>query len=191
MYNYFYSFCLQNFPFVERDIDALTDYQLMCKIFKYLDDQIKKVDSKYQGFADDITNLKKDFNDLKIEIDTKLSTFENKIINEVDLALNNQKAEVVTLLNQYKIVMQAYVDSQIQIVNDRIDEVVIGNITIYNPLSGRVEPLEVVINDLYNSLRYNAITVSEFEDLNYTALAFDQVQISAQNFDLNAKQILS
>mgnify|MGYP003303297614 CR=1 FL=1 len=39
----FYTFAIQNFPFIEKDLDALTDYQLMCKIFKYLDDKIKEV----------------------------------------------------------------------------------------------------------------------------------------------------
>ena len=33
---YFKRFVLQNFPFIEADFDALTNYQLFCKVVEYL-----------------------------------------------------------------------------------------------------------------------------------------------------------
>ena len=32
---------LQNFPFIEQDFDALTDYQLICKVVEYLNKVIE------------------------------------------------------------------------------------------------------------------------------------------------------
>ena len=33
---------LQNFPFIEKDFDALTDYELLCKVVEYLNEVIKQ-----------------------------------------------------------------------------------------------------------------------------------------------------
>lgn len=35
-------FCLTNFPFIEADFDALTNYELLCKVVQYLNDVIIK-----------------------------------------------------------------------------------------------------------------------------------------------------
>ena len=43
---------------------------------------------------------------------------------------------------------------------------------------------------MYNSLRYNAITCTEYDGLELTATTYDGYMITAQNFDLNAKSIL-
>ncbi len=44
--------------------------------------------------------------------------------------------------------------------------------------------------DIYDILRNNAITVSEFEALDLTATAYDAKQITAYNFDVNGKTFL-
>ena len=33
---FFKRFVIQNFPFIEEDFDALTNYQLFCKVVEYL-----------------------------------------------------------------------------------------------------------------------------------------------------------
>lgn len=193
----FYTFAVQNFPFIEKDFDALTDYQLMCKIFKYLDDEIKKVDSKYAGIYDTVAKLESDFNNLesdfdafKIEINATIADYKQQINNEVDYKLEEQYNRLIILLNQYKLVFEAYVDSQIATVNQRIDDVEVGAINIYNPISGTIDPISVVIDDLYNQLRYDAITASEYDGLELTATTYDGYMITANNFDLNGKSIL-
>lgn len=186
----FYTFAIQNFPFIEKDFDALTDYQLMCKIFKYLDNEIKKVDAKYSGIYTIVEKIESDFITFKNEVEKTITDFKNEVLTDVDNKLNYQYNQVVQLLNQYQIVFKAYVDSQITVVNQRIDDVEVGAISIYNPLTGLVEPIGDVIDDLYNQLRYNAITCSEYDALELTATAYDGYMITANNFDLNGKSIL-
>ena len=186
----FYTFAIQNFPFIERDFDALTDYQLMCKIFKYLDDEIKKVDNKYSGLYEVVATLEEDFETFKKTIENEIIAFKNEILTSVDSRLDQQYARVLSILNQYQVVFYAYVDNQISEVNQRIDDVEVGAISIYNPLTGLVEPITKVIDDLYNSLSYNAITCTEYDGLELTATTYDGYMITASNFDLNAKSIL-
>lgn len=186
----FYTFAIQNFPFLEKDFDALNDYQMMCQIFKYLDNEIKKVDEKYGGIYETVEKLENDFNTFKTEVLTIIENFKTEILNSVNIELDKQYNKILTLLNQYQIVFYAYIDSKISEVNTRIDEIEVGAINIYNPLTGRIEPIQNVIDDLYNSLRYNAITCSEYDNLELTATTYDGYMITAQNFDLNGKSIL-
>lgn len=186
----FYNFAIQNFPFIEMDFDALTDYQLMQKIFKYLDDEIKKVDSKYEGYSDKIDKLEQDFESFTAEINQTINEFKTEILADVNSQMEIQYNRVLTLLNEYQVVFKAYTDSQIQAVNSRIDEIEVGAINIYNPVTGLVEPISDVIDDLYNQLRYDAITASEYDGLELTATAYDGYMITANNFDLNGKSIL-
>ena len=63
-------FCLQNFPFIEADFDALTNYELMCKIVEYLNATIDKVNvlgSEVQSLINWFNNL-----DVQEEINNKL-----------------------------------------------------------------------------------------------------------------------
>lgn len=186
----FYTFAIQNFPFIEKDFDALTDYQLMCKIFKYLDDEIKKVDNKYSGVYAIVEKIESDFIEFKNDVNTTIENYKNEILSSVDIRLDDNYNRVVELLSQYQIVYKAYVDSQITTVNQRIDEIEVGAVNVYNPITGLVEPISKVVDDLYNQLRYNAITCTEYDGLELTATIYDGYMITADNFDLNGKSIL-
>ena len=55
---------LQNFPFIEADFDALTNYGLLCKIVKYLN-QVIASQNEVQGVTEEIVTA---FNNLSIVI---------------------------------------------------------------------------------------------------------------------------
>lgn len=57
----FRRFVIQNFPFIEQDFDALTDYQLISKVVEYLN----KVIESQNGLVDDMNSLTTAFYDLK------------------------------------------------------------------------------------------------------------------------------
>lgn len=186
----FYTFAIQNFPFLEKDFDALNDYQMMCQIFKYLDDKIKEVDNKYGGLFETVEKIEADFVTFKNEVNQTIETFKAEVLRDVQTQMDSQYNRVLELLNQYQVVFRAYVDSQINVVNKRIDDIEVGAVNIYNPLTGLIEPIGKVIDDLYNQLRYNAITCSEYDGLELTATTYDGYMITADNFDLNGKTIL-
>ena len=61
----FRRFVIQNFPYIEQDFDALTDYQLISKIVEYLN----KVIESQNGLVDDMNDLETAFNTLKDYVD--------------------------------------------------------------------------------------------------------------------------
>lgn len=83
---------LENFPFIEADFDAITNYQLLCKVVEYLNhviDNQNTVEDNFKIMADNLTTLYNflDTLDLQDEVNNKLDEMTEdgtlaKIINE-------------------------------------------------------------------------------------------------------------
>ena len=58
-------------------------------------------------------------------------------------------------------------------------------------LHGNYENISQVILNVYETLRNNAVTCTEFDTLELTATAYDAKEISAYNFDVNGKTFLN
>ena len=58
-------------------------------------------------------------------------------------------------------------------------------------LHGTYDNVSQVIMDVYETLRNNAITCTEFDGLELTATAYDELEITAYNFDVNGKTFLN
>ena len=135
--NFFRMFCFNNFPFLEKDFDALTDYELISKIFEYLEKQIKEVDEKYAGFGNEVEELKAQFQELQTNINDILNTFQENLTNEiysnVDLKLENQYATIVRLLADYQTVFNNELTNLRNDLENQIEEIELGNVMAYNP----------------------------------------------------------
>ena len=188
---------IENFPFIEQSFDSPTLYGLVVKIGNELNKTIKQVNDNTEFInnldvnLDEINNkidkLNEDFNNLLSEFDQ----FKIDINIDVNNKLENFYARVTSLLNDYQLYFNAELNSAVNALNQRIDDIEIGQIEVYNPTTGLVEPLEKVLNDIYDSVRYDALTCTEFEALDLTATDFDAVEITAYNFDNNGKSILT
>lgn len=66
----FRNFVIQNFPYLEDDFDALTDYELFCKMIGYM----KKMSKQFNDFQIKLDKYENYFNNLDVqeEIDNKL-----------------------------------------------------------------------------------------------------------------------
>lgn len=85
-------YILQNFPYIEQDFDALTDYQLMCKLAEKMNEVINTVNMS----GEQVESLTVAFNNLKNYVD---SYFENlDVQDEINNKLN-QMANDGTLAN--------------------------------------------------------------------------------------------
>lgn len=87
-------FVLENFPFIEADFDAITNYQLLCKVVEYLNKTIDKTNelgSQVEILVNWFNNL-----DVQDEVDKKLDemvkdgTFAKIINQELFTELNNK-----------------------------------------------------------------------------------------------------
>lgn len=92
-------FALQNFPFIENTFDALTNYELMCKIVEYLN----TVAQKTNVLGTEVEQLVNWFNNLDVqdEIDNKLDEMAEsgelaEIINQEIFGQLNAKINLLT-----------------------------------------------------------------------------------------------
>lgn len=81
----FRRFVIQNFPYIEQDFDALTDYQLISKVVEYLN----KVIESQNGLVDDMNALTTAFSDLKDYVE---HYFDNLDVQE---EINNKLDQMV------------------------------------------------------------------------------------------------
>ena len=111
MYRGFRNFVLENFPFLENDFDAMTDYELFCKMIEY----VIEVNKGNENLQKQIDELKEEIENIDIqdEVDAKLDematdgTLENlinqEIFGDLNSAISHNADDISSLekFNQY------------------------------------------------------------------------------------------
>lgn len=200
---------LTNFPYIEEDFDALTDYGLLCKVVEKINEMIandnlqnESIDTLYDNFValkeyvdaymQDVSNLEEAIrliNDELVLLDNKIKA-NNDAISDLEIEIGNVRTELGDAINENYNLLKTYVDYQDGILQDEITNIQIGTINVYNPTNGLFQPLQEVINSLYGASNKDGLTATEFDALDLTATAFDTYQITAAEFDSNGKNIL-
>ena len=78
---------IQNFPFIEEDFDAITNYQLLCKVVEYLNNTITAVNKD----TEQVSKLTDAFNNLKDYVDNYFTDL--NIQNEINKKLDEMAAD--------------------------------------------------------------------------------------------------
>lgn len=149
-------------------------------------DEVNKIDVDYQSVKNDIELMKESIENI-YNIINSLSA---EIYANVDAKLQQQYNQVVTLMNDYQTIFDNRLSLMYETLEHEIQEIQIGNVMAYDPTTGELAPVSIVIQNVYDATRQNAISCTEFDGLNLTCTQFENYQISAYNFDLNAKVIL-
>lgn len=123
------------------------------------------------------------------QIDTLFINYE--YLNNQIVATNNSIVQMrnylVGYVNQQNLIQDYENNVKFQEVYDTIEDLSKDYPPVYNPTTGHREPIDKVLNDMYEVLRYNGITALEFDLKQITAGEFDALQITAREFDLSAK----
>lgn len=139
---------------------------------------------------DDINNKIALINAKLVEIENDFEIFEDRIKNDVKQEMSLLYNRVVTLLNEYQTIFNGNLNALRTDLESQIRAIELGNVDAYNPTTGEYENINKVIMDIYDTLRNNSITCSEFDALELTATEYDALEISAYNFDVNGKTFL-
>lgn len=147
-------------------------------------------------------------NNLKSYVDNQDNILYNYVDNNIeqtkiyaDNEILKSQNYLISLLNEKYLYLLQYIDinnnllksefqRKIDELNEKIDNIIIENILLLDPTTGKLSNIQTVINNIYNYLRYNAITALEFDSLGITAKQFDDLHITARDFDLSSKEIL-
>lgn len=196
--NPFKGWALQNFPFIEADFDALTNYEMICKITEYLNTVITNQNELNEAY----NTLLNGYKELYDYVNTYLTDMDEvkEDIKRIDASLDNMtilinsNAHNISLLNERIETeissVRDYIDEKVEDLEEEIQNIQIGSINIYDPTTGLLSPLQTVINNIAAESNKDGLTASEFDLLDLTATAFDAYQITARDFDSQGKTIL-
>lgn len=169
--------------------DMMTDVEFLLGMLKKLNETIKQVNSntefitnytgKIEEIEAEITSLREEMKNFETEVNNNITTRFNQIVIE----LNSAIATALTQAN-------AYTDVRFDLLEQELREIEVGRITVYDPTTGILSPIQVVIDNLYNSSRQNALTATEYDALELTATAYDAYQLTALEYDQNGKSLL-
>ena len=124
-------------------------------------------------------------------LEIEFADFKTSTLNSIDTRFSQLSSQLyASIENQFRII-QYNLNLALQDIQQQIDDIVAGDIKVYDPTTGLLSPIQVVINNLYDVNRNNAITCSEFDGIELTATQFDAIEITAFNFDTNGKELLN
>ena len=162
-----------------------TFLEMLRKFYKYL----HELTEASKEMSDDIVNLRSEITSFEEEINQTIENI-NELLAEYDLKIDRVANELRVYIDDKIVNLRNYVDTQDSILDNRITQIEIGDIDIYDPTTGLLSPLQTVIDNLYDMNRGNAITASEYDALELTASRYDAYDLTAREYDINAKSLL-
>lgn len=169
--------------------DMMTDVEYLLGILKKLNSMIAQLNANtefIEEYSGKIEEIEAEIASLRNE----MTEFEASVNDNINARFNSISIElrsmIATALDQAK----AYTDLVAQGLEYEIQNIAIGQITVYDPTTGTTENLQTVIDNLYNTSREEAITATEYDGLELTATTYDGYEITAFNYDRYGKTIL-
>ena len=170
--------------------ESLSYLEMLCSILDKLNETIVQVNKNtevsthYEEMLEKITakvdELEQDYIEFKQSIETEIDEKFNVILSELTVYVESQIA-----------IIRYEIEQKYEELDQKIDDIVAGDINVYDPTTGEISPIQVVINNLFNMNRNDAITTGEFDALELTATEFDSKEITAFNFDVYGKTLLN
>ena len=112
---------LNNFPFIEADFDAVTYYQLLCKIVDSVNSTIELTNNlldEYEEMEEEYTRLIALVNELQ----SRLDTIQEELTEYIDAKSAETKAELEAEINALSTELRSEVSNAIQLVNTTLQE---------------------------------------------------------------------
>lgn len=170
--------------------DMMTSVEYLLGILKKLNETIKQVNENTEF----INNYSGKIEEIEAEI-AALRTDIDKFKTEVTLNIQAQflqiKADLESTVAAFMTQANSYTDAVAAQLREEIRAVSVGAVTVYDPSTGILSPLQTVIDNLYGTSRDEALTATEYDALDLTATAYDTEEITAFNYDRYGKTILS
>lgn len=169
-------------------LDNMTYAEFLLGILKKMN-EIIAVTNTQQEFIDEF-NVK--YQELLIEFEQLRAEFdalEDKITASVQAQFDAFEIEVRNLITATQNYLIAYTDSAEARLQAQIEAIQIGDISVIDPTTGILSPIQTVINNLAGSSA-DALSATEYDALNLTATAYDNYDITAYDYDFKGKALL-
>lgn len=197
--------------------DCMSLYEQLCRIEYKMNEVIETVNGFGDDFTDyvdkEVDNLRNElnikFDSLQLKVDAQLADNEAKMkalemfvenaideqqtwvikkINELTININNQLNYLRQYVDAQDGKLKTYIDEEIQKVIDMIPE--IQKVMVINPITGKLEVLQDVLNYMTWVFKYYALTAQEYDNLYLNASDYDDQGLSAFDYDIYGKKLL-
>lgn len=169
--------------------DMMTDVEYLLGILKKLNSMIAQLNSNTQ-FIEEYSGKIEEIEAEVASLRQEMTDFESQITIEISNRFSQIQVELRTMIATALTQANAYTDAMGARLEQEIREISLGQITVYDPTTGILSPLQDVIDNLYGQTREEALTASEYDALELTATAYDAYQLTAFNYDKYGKTLL-
>lgn len=167
---------------VNECIDAINGFTNAYQ--QYTDEKVAELKAYVDGLNTDIynhireveKNIREDMNAKDTELDEKINKVQTQLLDKIG-TLN-------ILIYDLNAETRAHIDTEVKKLYDYINDYVPNNMEVLNPVRGYRTSLNQALADMYDNLRYYALTCNEFDSLNLTCTEFDELSINCTEFDL-------
>ena len=170
--------------------DMMTDVEYLLGILKKLNEMIAQLNSNtafIEEYSGKIEEIEADITALRNE----MTEFESAINEEITTRFNAIKLDLQSAIATTLLQANAYTDATAANLREEIQAVSLGQITLFDPTTGSLNNLQVVIDNIYDTSREEALTATEYDGLQLSATTYDGYQITAFNYDRYGKTILA
>lgn len=169
--------------------DQMTDVEFLLGVLKKLNEVIVQLNKNTQ-FIDDYSGKIEEIEAEIAALRNEMTAFENEINENIEAQFISIKAELQSMIAIALTQANAYTDARASQLEQEIQDISIGQITVYDPTTGVLSPLQTVLDNLYGSTRDDALTATEYDALDLTATTYDAYQITAFDYDKYGKTLL-
>lgn len=180
-------------PIVYTDSMTLLDRVMMIqKELAELDNYVKTGDFLKPGYQYTDRKITELSNDTAKKLKALTDTVNNnkaqfdESINQINASLNN----IYSGLSKLGTEIDVKIESAMQTVLYDVEQLLIGySIYVISPVSGRKTTVQNALNEIYEATALNALTASEYEQVEITAANYDNRMINANDYDRKSRFI--
>lgn len=169
--------------------DMMTDVEYLLGILKKLNSMIAQINANTK-FIEEYSGKIEEIEAEILSLRTEMNEFEAEINQSITLQFAQIKLDLQSMINTTLIQANAYTDSVAARIEEEIEQISIGQISLFDPTTGFYSPLQIVVDNLYNASRNDALTASEYDGLELTATAYDAEELTARDYDQSGKILL-
>ena len=169
--------------------DMMTDVEFLLGVLKKLNEVIAQTNSNTEfinNYSGKIEEIEAEIASLREEMTNFEEDINQSIASQFAAIKVELQAMVATALTQ----ANAYTDTVAAQLEHEIQEISIGQISLFDPTTGLYSPLQIVVDNLYNLGRTDALTATEYDALELTATAYDAYQLTSYEYDNSGKSLL-
>ena len=173
--------------------DSLSYLEMLMALLSKVNELVAQVNvnsEMIEGFNNQYEELKERMDNLEADVYAHVDEKVDRAIAELEHEFAELSADVQNQLYEMQAYLTAYTDSRLNNLQNQIDNIIVGQITVIDPTTGLTSPLQVVINNIYGSGRDEALTATEYDALDLTATAYDAYDITAYEYDTEGKTLL-